>query len=130
MILNWLLFFGVKSVPKFQYFAALARVLKHMWPSVGVIKKALVTLYKIVYESCRSHASVRNIAYIACQSWQAIVKFCNFKQLYLLNQVTIILAVPARKNLRVVRIFSSTKLTAWVRREKLTPLTSTCDIFF
>jgi hypothetical protein len=41
---------------------------------------------------------------IACQSWPMIGKFCTFKQLFFhwLNQVTTILAVPAR----ILRIFS------------------------
>jgi hypothetical protein len=42
---------------------------------------------------------------IACQNWQIIAKFCTVQPLYLLNQVTKILAVPAR----ILRIFFSTK---------------------
>jgi hypothetical protein len=37
MMLNWLLFFGVKNVPKFQHFAPLVRKVKQMWPSVDMI---------------------------------------------------------------------------------------------
>jgi hypothetical protein len=33
---------------------------------------------------------------VACQSWPIIAKFWTFKQLYWLNQVTTILAVPAK----------------------------------
>jgi hypothetical protein len=37
MMLNRLLHFDVKHMPKFQHFAALARISKRMWPSVGMI---------------------------------------------------------------------------------------------
>jgi hypothetical protein len=37
VMLNLLLFFGVKNVPKFQHFATLARAPKHMRSSSGMI---------------------------------------------------------------------------------------------
>ena len=43
---------------------------------------------------------------IACQSWPIIAKFCTFKQLYWLNQVTTTLAVPAR----ILRFFFTLRI--------------------
>ncbi len=56
---------------------------------------------------------------LACQSCPIIAKFCTLKQLFWLNQVTSIPAIPAR----ILKIFFSTKPnpTAWVWWEKLTP---------
>jgi hypothetical protein len=51
MMLNRLLFFGVKIADKNQHFTAMAREPKQIRLSVGMILKALTTLLKLVYES-------------------------------------------------------------------------------
>jgi hypothetical protein len=114
IMLNRLLFFCVKIAPEYQHFAALAREPKQMSPSLSMISKALVTFYKIVYESCRLHAPVRKYS---------ISKLVNNQE-------------PSDQNsARILRILFSTKLKphcASLVRKSVSPppqsKTNTCSL--